>query len=168
MLPKIETILYCTGMGPNAPHVFRHAVGMAKRFDARIIALHVAETLTKRQKALVEGYSGLGSLSEIMKQAHQEAVERLPKRIAEVFARLAPGEDWRQTVTEVITAEGHVAEEILRHVTSKNADLVVIGVHGESSFTLGSTARRLIKDCPVPVLAVQVPEGATDLSLIDP
>ena len=168
MLPKIETILYCTGLGPNAPHVFRHAVGMAKKFGARIVALHVAETLTKRQKALVEGYSGLGSLSEIMEKAHREAVDRLPRRIEEVYARLVPGEDWRQTVTEVVTTEGHVAEEILRHVKTKNADLVVIGVHGETSFTLGSTARRLIKDCPVPVLAVQVPEGATDFTLIDP
>ncbi len=168
MLPKIETILYCTGMGPNAPHVFRHALGMAKRYGARIVALHVTETLSKRQRALVEGYSGLGSLKEIMERAQKEAAQRLPKRIEEVCAKLVPGEDWRRTVTEVVTTEGHVAEEILSHVKSTGADLVVIGVHGDSSFTLGSTARRLIKDCPVPVLAVQVPEGPTDLTLTDP
>ncbi len=168
MLPKIETILYCTGMGPNAPHVFCHALGMAKQYGARIVALHVTETLSKRQRALVEGYSGLGSLSHLMKQAHNEAAQRLPKRIEEVHAKLVPGEDWRQTVTGVVVTEGHVAEVILQHVKSTGADMVVIGVHGDSSFTLGSTARRLIKECPVPVLAVQVPEGATELTLTDP
>ena len=112
---------------------------------------------------MVEGYSGLGSLSEIVRRAHEEAARRLPERLKEVCARLAPGEDWQQTVTDVVVTEGHVAEEILRHVKSTGADLVVIGVHGDSSFTLGSTARRLIKDCTVPVLAVQVPEGKLDL-----
>ena len=167
MLPKIETILYCTGMGPNAPHVFRHALGMAKQYGARIVALHVTETLSKRQRALVEGWSGLGSLKKIVEQAEKEAAERLPKRIERICERLVPGEDWHQIVTEIITTEGHVAEEILRHQKSTGADLVVVGVHGDSSFTLGSTARRLIKDCPVPVLAVQVPEGPTDLTLTD-
>ncbi len=167
MLPKIETILYCTGMGPNAPHVFLHAWGMAKQYGARIVALHVTETLSKRQRALVEGWSGLGSLKTIVDQAQKEAAERLPKRLETICARIAPGEDWRRTVTDVVCTEGHVAEEILRHQQSTGADLVVIGVHGDSSFTLGSTARRLVKDCPVPVLAVQVPEGPTDLTLND-
>ena len=74
MLPEIKTILYCTGMGPNSPHVFRHAYGMAKKYGARIVALHVTETLSKRQRALVAGYSGRGSLKKIMEQAQKEAV----------------------------------------------------------------------------------------------
>ena len=163
MLPKIETILYCTGMGANAPHVFLHAYSMARQYGARIVALHVTETLTRRQRALVEGYAGLGSLSTIVKRAQDEAARALPERMEKICERLAPGEDWRQTVKDCIVTEGRVSEQILRHAESTGADLVVIGVHGDSSFTLGSTARRLIKDCKVPVLAVQVPEGKFDL-----
>ena len=159
MLPKIETILYCTGMGPNAPYIFRHAFGLAKKVGARVVALHVIETLSKRQRALVEGYSGLGSLSEILRKAEREAASQLPRRIEEFCAREAPDDDWRAVVAETVVAEGHVADQILEHVTSKGADLVVVGVHGESSLTLGSTARRLVRECPVPVLTVQVPEG---------
>ncbi len=163
MLPKIETILYCTGMGANAPHVFLHAYSMARQYGARVVALHVTETLTPRQRAMVEGYSGLGSLSEIVGRAQQEAARALPERLEKICNRLAPGEDWKQTVSDVVVTEGRVAEQILRHADSTGADLVVIGVHGDSSFTLGSTARRLIKDCKVPVLAVPVPEGKLDL-----
>ena len=90
MLPKIETILYCTGMGANAPHVFLHAYGMAKQYGARIVALHVTETLTPRQRAMVEGYSGLGSLTEIVRKVEQEAASQLPQRIEELCAREAP------------------------------------------------------------------------------
>ena len=60
---------------------------------------------------------------------------------------------------EAVVAEGHVADQILEHVESKSADLVVVGIHGASSLTLGSTARRLAKECPVPLLTVRVPEG---------
>lgn len=159
MLPKIETILYCTGMGPKAPYIFRYAYAVARRFDARIVVLHVIETLTARQRALVEGYSGLGSLTALLRRAAEEAARILPKRIEELCEREAPGDDWRRTVAEVVIAEGHVAEEILRRVESSGADLVVVGVHGESSLALGSTARRLVKECPVPVLTVRAPEG---------
>ncbi len=150
-------------MGANAPHVFLHANSMARQYGAKIVALHVTETLTPRQRAMVEGYAGLGSLSEIVGQAQEEAARHLPRRLEQVCNRLAPGEDWRQTVTHVVVTEGRVAEQILRHAESTGADLVVIGVHGESSFTLGSTARRLIKDCKVPVLSGQQPEGKLDL-----
>ena len=159
MLPKIDTVLYCTGLGRNTRYIFRYALALAKQFDARIVALHVMETLSSRQRALVEGYSGLGSLTALLDKAKREAATALPKRIEELCKLEAPGEDWRQTVSEVILAEGHVAKEILNQVASTGADLVVIGVHGESSLTLGSTARRLVPECPVPVVTVRVPEG---------
>lgn len=159
MLPKIETILYCTGMGPNSRHIFRYAYLMARQFGAKIVALHVIETLTRRQMAMVEGYSGSGTLTELLDQAKQEAATALPERIEKLCKLEAPDDDWRQIVTEVVVTEGHVAEEILGRVVTTGADLVVIGVHGETSLTLGSTARRLVKECPVPVLTVHVPEG---------
>lgn len=159
MLPKIETVLYCTGLGPNTQHIFRYAYVLAKQCRARIVALHVIETLSKRQRALVEGYSGMGSLTALLESAKREASAALPKRIEELCRAEAPDEDWTATVAEVILAEGHVAEEILNRVGTTGADVVVVGVHGESSLTLGSTARRLVRECPVPVLTVRVPEG---------
>lgn len=159
MLPKIETVLYCTGLGPNTQHIFRYAYVLARRFGARIVALHVIETLSKRQRALVEGYSGMGTLTDLLEQAKQEARAALPRRIEALCRAEAPDEDWRQIVSEVIVTEGHVADGILEQVGSTGADLVVIGVHGETSLTLGSTARKLVRECPVPVLSVHVPES---------
>lgn len=160
MLPKIDTILYCTGLGPNTQHIFRYAYLLAKRLDARLVALHVIEKVSRRYRALVEGYSGAGSLTELLERAKQDAATALPRRMEEFCKAEAPDEDWRQTVAEAIVAEGHVAEEILAQVKATGADIVVVGVHGETSLTLGSTARRLVRECPVPVLAVQVPGGS--------
>ena len=159
MLPKIETILYCTGMGPNTRHIFRYAYVLAKQSGARIVALHVLETLSRRQRAMVEGYSGRGTLTELLEAAKREATEALPKRIEELCRLEAPDEDWRAIVADVIVTEGHVADEILGQVAATGADLVVVGVHGESSLTVGSTARKLVRESTVPVLTVRVPEG---------
>lgn len=161
MLPKIETILYCTEMGRNTPFIFRYAYAVAKQFGARIVALHVFETLSARQKAFVEGYAGTGSLAPLLQEAEAEAVKSLPKRIEAFFARESPDENWHEIVTEIVVAEGHATEQILGHVESTGADLVVVGAHGHSPLferLLGSTTRRLIRECPVPVLTVQVPE----------
>lgn len=170
MLPKIETILYCTQLGPNSAYVFRYAYAIARRFEAEIVVLHVMDTLTPRQKALVEGYSGQGSLGQIIVEAEREAAGRIPKRIEEWCHRELPDEEWREVVTSIVVAEGHAPDQILAHVESTGADLLVIGAHAESKMMdrlIGNTARTMIKYSPVPVLTVQVPEGRQDLTMIE-
>ncbi len=171
MLPRIQTILYCTDMGPNAPYVFRYAFLLARNLSAKIVVLHVLETLSTRQRALVEGYAGQGELAKLIERAHKEAAERLPKRIAAFCEQEAGDEDWRKFVAEVVVEEGHVADEILRQVEATQADLVIIGAHTESPLLdslVGSTTRKILRDSPVPVLTVQVPEGKQELTMIEP
>jgi nucleotide-binding universal stress UspA family protein len=171
MLPRIETILYCTDMGQNAPYVLRYAFFLAQHLSARIVVLHVLETLSARQRALVEGYAGQGELAKLIERAHKEAAERLPKRIAAFCEQEAGGEDWQKMIADVVVEEGRAADQILRQVEATAADLVVIGAHTESPLLdslVGSTTRKVLRDCPVPVLTVQVPEGKQELTMIEP
>lgn len=167
MLPEIRSILYCTQMGPNAPYVFRWAYTLAKRFEARVHVLYVIEGLTKRQRAMVEGYSGHDSLSAIIEKAEAEAAARLPRRLEAFFEKNAPDDHWQDFVGELVVGHGHATEEILRHAERTGADLIVAGAHRSESFVetiVGSTARRLTERSPVPVLVVRVPEGHQDLT----
>jgi nucleotide-binding universal stress UspA family protein len=165
MLPDIKTILYCTSLGPHAPYVFGYACVLAKRLDARIVALHVIESLNRKQKALVEGYAGQGRLGELLKSAQKEAADRLPQHMRQTLSAVSGDEDWERLVSEVVIAKGRSEKRILEAVEAKNADMVVIGAHTESSVLdrmIGSTARSLVKNCPVPVLTVQVPCGFSE------
>jgi len=167
MLPKIRTILYCTSLGPHAPYVFGYAYTLAKGLKAKIVALHVIETLNKKQTRLVEGYAGKGRLSELIENAQKRARKRLPGHMKEVLSEVSGGADWDRLVSEVIIADGHTVDRILEMVEAKSADLVVIGAHTEGSVLdrmMGSTARSLVKNCPVPVLTVQVPSGFSETS----
>ena len=165
MLPNIKTILYCTSLGPHAPYVFGYAYVLAKKLDAKIVALHVIEALNRKQQALVEGYAGQGRLSELLKSAQDEAANRLPEHMKKKLCSVSGDEDWERYVSEIVIAEGRSEKRILEAVESRNADLVVIGAHTESSVVermIGSTARSLVKSCPVPVLTVQVPSGVNE------
>ena len=167
MLPEIKTILYCTSLGPHAPYVFGYAYTLARSLGANIVALHVMESLTPKQARLVEGYAGTGRLGELMKNAQKRARKSLPGHMKGVLSAVSGVGEWDQLVSEVIITEGHPVARILEIVEAKNADLVVIGAHTESSVLdrmIGSTARSLVKSCPVPVLTVQVPSGFSETS----
>lgn len=160
MAPKIKTILYCSSLGPHAPHIFGYACAIANCFDGKIVALHVVETLNTKQKLLLEKYAGSGHLSDLLSKVEQRAADEIPKKMRKLLSSVSGEEDWERLVSEIVIAEGHVEAQILEHVDSRKADLVVIGAHTEASIIdrlIGTTARSLIKSCPVPVLTVQVP-----------
>ena len=59
---------------------------------------------------------------------------------------------------ETLVRRGHAAEEILEETEQNDYDLVVVGSRGRrgvTRFLLGSTAARLARYCPVPVLIVK-------------
>ena len=168
MLPGFKRILYCTQLGPNTSYVFRYAYAMARKFDAELIVLHVVETLSPEQRQVVDGYAGEGAIENIVEEQEQEQAERIPRRIAEYCQREIGAERWTEVVSKIVVAEGRAHKQILEHVDSLGADLVVMGAHAESSLLdrlVGNTAQRVTAHCPVPVLLCQVPEGHQSLSL---
>lgn len=162
MLPNIKTILYCTSLGPHAPYIFGYACTIAKKLDAKIVALHVIETLNHKQRTLLQSYAGQGRLQELLDQAHEQALAEFPKQVEERLKPVCRAADWDKLVSEVLVLEGDAEARIIETIGTKNADLVVVGAHTESSIIdrmIGSTTRSLVKKSPVPVLIVQVPEG---------
>ena len=160
MLPTIKTILYCTSLGPHAPYIFGYAYRLAVGLDARIVALHVVETLNSKQKDLVDKYAGAGHLAELLSRVEERAATEIPKQMRKILATVSGEDHWEKYVAEVVIAEGRTEAKILEHVASRRADFVVIGAHTEASVIerlIGTTARSLVKSCPVPVLTVQVP-----------
>ena len=161
MLPNIKTILYCTSLGPHAPYIFGYACKLAQKLDAKIVALHIIETLNRKQKTLLAGYAGQGRLHELLDDAHKQALAEFPKQAKERLKPVCGDEEWSRLVSEILVVEGEAEARILDMIAAKDADLVVIGAHTENSIIermIGSTARSIVKKSPVPVLIVQVPD----------
>jgi len=165
MLPTFDTILYCTKLGPNAAYTLRYAYSLAEKLSSRLIVLHVLERLDAHQEAVVEAFAGEGALQSAMEQEERSAPVHRRKQIEELCAEVAGGTSWQGVVDRILVGEGHVQEEILRHISALDAGLVVMGAHSESSLLealLGTTAEKVSRRSHVPVMLIQVPEGKQD------
>lgn len=160
MMPKIQTILYCTQMGPRAPQIFRYALALAESFAARIVVLHVHETLRPSQSGMVEGYAGKGALESAVIEEERHEVADLRQRIQEFFTQEMSDGRWERFVEEIVVAEGRATAQILRYVEKTGADLVVMGSHRHNLLEalLGSTSQGVIAKGRVPVLVVPIEE----------
>ena len=120
----------------------RNAVKVA--FDVGIHHMRVA-FLQRLRKRLLPGQDD----SEARLHAHyRDALQRLAEDLAG---------RWKIAVTPQITT-GQTHREISRAVRKNGADLVVVGAVGEHpvrQFFLGSTAERVVREAPVPVLVVR-------------
>lgn len=169
LLPDIKKILYCTRIGPNSAYIYRYAMALAEKFDGVITVLHVMETLTSDQEALIDGYIGPASIHSVVEHEEQDAFARIKQHLNVFCTRFGEEKSCGLRVDKIIVREGHnPAEVIVRKAEELGADVIVMGAHAQSSIreaVLGSTAQKVIRKSSVPVFVVQVPGGEQELTL---
>ncbi len=131
----LRRLLLATDFSPQAQAAEAAAVGLAPRAEV-VALLHVA------------------SPDEVARYAHWEVMARaaLDAIAAQIVA--AGGR------AEVHLATGTPSEQIARLATEREADLIVVGKHGQTwveSMAIGSTAARLCEIARRPVLMVPLP-----------
>jgi nucleotide-binding universal stress UspA family protein len=142
MNPQLMTrILLATDFSDCSGRAQEYAMYFATAWDAKVDVLHV-----------VEGPPWLkGHAAELaaVEQARTEAAQRLDV-IQHQMARSGIGASMRQVI-------GIPSEQINFAAREGGADLVVLGTQGRTNLLyglVGSTAERVIKEGPCPVLAV--------------
>jgi len=151
-MDRIQKILLTTDFSDTSKRAFGPAVTLARKFGAKILLTYVEED---RLPPLVVEYMAVG-VEEILKQQMERASERLRETLAEL------SRDVEQVEPLVAMGTPHV--EIVRLAREQNADLIVMATHGRgfiSHAILGSTAERVLRRAPCPVLIVRDP-AATD------
>ena len=147
----IKTILLTTDFSDTATRAIEPALALARRFGAQIVLTFVEED---RLPPLVVEYMAVG-VEDVMNQQ----VDRARERLEEYAATHLEGLEGLELIIGVGTA--HV--EIVRLAEEKKADLIVMATHGRgfiSHAILGSTAERVLRRSPCPVLVVREPEKA--------
>ena len=132
---------------PSSYRGLRHAIDIAKKYNAEITLFHVIET-----PEVVLG-------AEI--PVPQSYFSRMEAKARELFSKREAELRSKGLNVKTMLVKGDAIEEILR--ASKNFDLVVMGskgIGGFRRFWLGSVASGVINHCTVPVLIVR-PEGSS-------
>jgi nucleotide-binding universal stress UspA family protein len=155
--PEISTILYATDLGDQTRPVFRHALAMAKHYDAKIIMLHVVEPISDMAQAVINAYLSKELTEEVKKTTMQENLVKMKERLKSFYKDEGEDQGHLSNVKEVLVVAGKPSEEILRVAEEDKADLIVMGkstrkVRGIR--VMGSTSRRVSRMSHIPVLVV--------------
>ena len=138
-------ILLPTDGSKHADKAAEHAIWIARKSGAEIIALTVMET------------SSLVSLpADDLIVRLKEMLEEEASRSLEAVKKLVEKSGAGVKIT-LRTDEGSPADAILRTIEKEEVDLVVMGTsgkHGLDRFLLGSVAEKVVRSAGCPVLVV--------------
>ena len=145
--PALKSILVGTDFSVCAARALSYAVLLASSQGARIHILHV---LSEPVQAL-DLAGALPYIDLVTRKEWEDAAKkRLDKEVAAAEKRGVKA-----------TSElrwGRPSDAILETTANMKASLVVVGTHGRSAFEqflIGSTAERVVRRSPVPVLSVR-------------
>lgn len=167
---KYQRILYTTDLSESGRHAFPHAAGLARKYGADLVVLHVVEGGPELDKRLL-GYVDEALWEQIKTRNLSEAREILIKRkrnnteIEEFVGQYC--DDVRSNMPEtgdikysITVRMGDPAEEIINEAGKGGFDLIVMASHGQGliSSVVSGIVRQVIKRSEVPVLVARVPK----------
>jgi len=140
---RFQKILCPVDFFKTSSRAFEYALKLAANYDAQVHALHVVAPV------IPAGYGAPFSTEDMTLDLERES-KRLLQQLKTRSAKS------RVPVTTQVLL-GDVDLEILRAIEKQKADLVVMGTHGRRGFerlVMGSVTEKMIRHCPVPVLAI--------------
>ena len=143
-------ILYPTDFSESSLEALKYAVKFARDFKARLILMHVVN-----EQIFSEGLS-------LPRLAGPEALgEELATEAGRQMRTLIPADVRAGLDVEHVILRGMPFLEIIRYAKANEVDLIVIGTHGRSGMEhiiFGSTAEKVVRKAPCPVLSVKPPQ----------
>ncbi len=144
---QIKNILFPTDFSQGARAAMDHAVSLARDYNAKLILLYVIQDIS-----IAEWYipSSL-SVTDLIEDMQKSAWKEMDRWAAEVSAKVKD--------VEKLVVRGVPFVEIIRTAKEKGVDLVIIGTHGRTGIDhmlFGSTAEKVVRKAPCPVLTVRI------------
>ncbi len=146
---KLQKILTPTDFSEFSTHAFRYGCEFAKRFDAELHLLHIIDELMTLPDPL--GAPVPDSQIRDMQHSAETAMQNLldDDRLKGV------------NVAAHVIQIGAPFVSILEYARENEIDMIVMGTHGRTGLAhmmIGSTAERIVRKSPCPVLTVRPEE----------
>lgn len=144
-MKSFQHILFPTDFSPIAEHAFGYALGIARTFDARLSILHVID-----EEADLRGFY-------LPHLAYEKVEADIASAARQMMTTFCENHEWIDpSQGRVVSGVPH--NEILAAAREEGADLIVMGTHGLTGvehLLFGSTAERVVRQAPCPVMTVR-------------
>jgi universal stress protein A len=151
LVPRIlhpKKIMVPIDFSATSKKAFQYALRFAEQFGCEIVLLHVVEP--------VEAIAGTRLGVDIFVQREEDTTAAE----AELALFAGSSRSWRNSVMSAVRT-GHAPIEITKAAKDLDIDLILIGAHGYTSWRhlcIGSTAERVVRAAPCPVLVLREKE----------
>ena len=144
---QIKTILFPTDFSNGARAAMDYALSLAQDYKAKLLLLYVIQDIS-----IAEWYiPSTLSVADLVEDMQKSAWKEMDKWAAEATSRVKD--------VEKLVERGVPFVEIIRIAREKNADMIIIGTHGRTGIDhmlFGSTAEKVVRKAPCPVLTVRI------------
>ena len=148
MKPEIKKILVPIDFSDYSKNALKYAVNIVEIFKAEMFLIYVVEPVI---------YPPDFSMGQI---AIPSVNTEWDERAKEELKKLAESEIPKEIKVQTIVKTGKPFIEIIDTATEKDIDLIVIATHGHSGMEhilFGSTAEKVVRKAPCPVLTLREP-----------
>jgi len=144
-----KTILFATDFSESSDYAFQYAYSVAKKFNARLLLVHVINEPVDLRGFYVPHIS-----FEKLEEEIEEGAQKMMEKFCRTHIR-----DYDNY--ESIIVPGIPYDEIIKKATDNSADLIILGTHGRTGLDhvlFGSTAEKVVRKSPVPVMTIRIGE----------
>jgi nucleotide-binding universal stress UspA family protein len=145
---ELKKILYPTDFSEYAASARPYVIDLAKKFGAEVTVIHV---LMSPSYAVSPEFAV--DLTKIQKDM-QAAAESSLAEVRKIFEK-------EGITTRAILEIGSPFSEIVHTAATDQSDLIIMATHGHGAvkhMLLGSTAEKVVRKAPCPVLTIRHPE----------
>ena len=145
-----RSVLCAVDFSQDSARALEHAQSLARHGAGRLTIVHVVEPIPVGYDPMVGPPFDIAGYESRLEESGRAQLQKL-----------APDRATAGCEIETVLACGKAYHEILRVAAERQADVIVLGVHGRNAFdrlVFGSTTEHIIRRARCPVLAVPAPE----------
>ncbi|MEI6632278.1 MAG: universal stress protein [Chlamydiota bacterium] len=145
----LKTILFPTDFSDFSFYALDYAVSFARQYGAKLVLMHVVDVFLSDPAYFAPYIPDRSMFGDFEKKSRE--------RLDEIAKTKVPG----GIPVEIVVKQGRPFVEIVREARGREVDLVVIATHGRTGLShamFGSTAEKVVRKAPCPVLSIKHPE----------
>lgn len=146
-MKDLKTILFATDFSESSDYAFQYAQTLAKKFNARLLIIHVINEPVDLRGFYVPHIS-----FEKLEEEIEEGAQKMMEKFCRTHIR-----DYDNYETFIVP--GIPYDEIIKKADESSADLIVLATHGRTGLDhvlFGSTAEKVVRKSTVPVMTIRI------------